>query len=206
MRKTLLILSLAGMTVLAGASDAFAQRRGYSGGRGYAPGISIGVGSGGYYAPYGNYGGRGYSPYYQDYGYSFTPSYYYAAPSYYQEPAYAMPTPTQVRQSNYLAEAAVQEWANISVLVPRADAQVWFDGSATKQQGMDRLFHSPNLKPNQNFTYTVKARWTANGQAVTRERQVSVRAGQSVTVNFSASTSESVPPPLPMLPNAIPRD
>ena len=62
MRNTLLILSLAGLTVLASASDAFAQRRGYGGGRGYAPSISVNVGRGGYYSGYGYYGGRGYSP------------------------------------------------------------------------------------------------------------------------------------------------
>jgi uncharacterized protein (TIGR03000 family) len=195
MRKAFLILSLVGLTVLASAGDAFAQRRGYSGGRGYAPSISINVGRGGYYSPY------GYSPYYQGYGYSYAPSYYYAAPTYYTEPAYV-----QVRQSNYIAPSAVQQHANVTVLLPTADAQVWFDGGATKQQGMERLFHSPNLEPSHNFTYAIKARWMANGQAVTRERQVNVQAGQSVTVNFRESASENVPPPLPKLPNATPRE
>jgi uncharacterized protein (TIGR03000 family) len=91
---------------------------------------------------------------------------------------------------------------NVKVIVP-ADAQVWFENRATTQQGMERLFQSPPLEPNQDFTYTIKARWMENGQAVTRERQVHVQAGQSVTVDFRANPVENVPPPLP---DAIPRE
>jgi uncharacterized protein (TIGR03000 family) len=203
MRRMLLVLSLAGLTVLASASDAFAQRRGYGGGWGNSPGISIGVGRGGYYSPYGYYGGRGYSPFYQGYGYSYAPSYYYATPSYYAEPSFLVPT--QVRQSYYTAPATAQQSANVTVLVPAADAQVWFENRATTQQGMERLFHSPPLEPNQNFTYTIKARWMENGQAVNQERRVNVQAGQSITVNFRENSRENVPP-LPRLPDAIPRE
>jgi uncharacterized protein (TIGR03000 family) len=81
---------------------------------------------------------------------------------------------------------------------------VWFQNQATTEQGMQRLFHSPALTPNQNFTYTIKARWMENGQAVNQERRVNVQAGQSITVSFRASTRENVP--LPQLPNTIPRN
>jgi uncharacterized protein (TIGR03000 family) len=207
MRNTLLILSLAGLTVLASASDVFAQRRGSGGGRGYSSGISIGVGRGGYYGPSGYYGGLGYSPLYLGSGYGYSPSYYYATPSYGVIPmTYAEPAPTQIRQSYYGAPAALQQSVSVTVLVPAADAQVWFENRATTQQGMERLFESPPLEPNHNFTYTVKARWLENGRAVDRERRVSVQAGQSVTVNFRESSAENVPPPLPPLPNPIPRE
>jgi uncharacterized protein (TIGR03000 family) len=194
MRKTLLILSLAAATVLAGASDAFAQRRGssggrsYSGGRGYAPSISVNVGRGGYYSGPGYYGGRAYSPYYGGFGLGIAPSYYYA------EPAYV--APIQIRQSYYPAPAA-QQSATMTVLVPAAGAQVWFDGNATSQQGTERVFVSPALESGHNFTYTIRARWTENGQTVNRERQIRVQAGQSVTIDFRTSASEGVLPPLP---------
>ena len=100
----------------------------------------------------------------------------------------------------------MQQSVSVTVLVPAADAQVWFDNRATTQQGMERVFESPPLEPNQNFTYTIKARWTENGQAVNRERRVNVQAGQSVTVNLREKTGENVPPPLPRLPDAIPRE
>lgn len=232
MRRMLLVLSLAGLTVLASASDAFAQRggygRGYGGGYGsgwygrgygyggyryggygygprwgYSPGISISVGRGGYYSPYGYYGGLGYSSYYRGYGYSYAPNYYVPTPSY-LEPAIVLPT-AQVRPSYYVAPAVPQS-ARLTVLVPADDAQVWFENRATTQIGMERLFESPPLEPNQNFTYTLKARWMENGQAFNQERRVTIQAGQNVTVNFRANTGENLPPPLLRLPNAIPQD
>jgi uncharacterized protein (TIGR03000 family) len=210
MRKMLLVLSLAGLAVLASASDAFAQRRWSGGGWGYTPGFSFGVGRGGYYSPYGYYGGRGYSPSYQGYGYSYgpssyyaTPSYYYATPTYsvmpatsYSEPASLVPT-MQIRQAYYTAPATAQQSASLTVLVPASDAKVWFENRATTQQGMERMFESPPLEPNQNFTYTIKVLWIDKGQAVNQERRVNVQAGQSITVNFRENTRENVPPPLP---------
>jgi uncharacterized protein (TIGR03000 family) len=210
MRKMVLVLSLAGLTVLASASDAFAQHRGYDGGWGNSPGISIGVGRDGYYSPYGYYGGGGYSPYYQSYpqsygnAYQFAPSYYNLAPSYSVNPATYNKSQPRTRQSYYPAPAAVQQPVAVTVLVPATDAQVWFQDAATTQQGMERLFHSPPLEPNQDYTYIIKARWMENGQAVNRERRVNVQAGQSITVSFRASTRENVP--LPQLPNTIPRN
>lgn len=204
MRKMFLILSLAGLTVLASATDAFAQRRWYGGGGwGNSPGISVSVGRGGYYSPYGYYGGRGYSAFYQGLAYSYAPNYYYATPSYYYaEPAYVAPT-TQFRESYYPAPVVTRQSANVTVLVPAADAQVWFENSATSLQGMERLFHSPPLESGHNYTYTIKARWIENGQVVIRERRAIVEAGQNITVNFRENTREELPPPLPRLPEAI---
>lgn len=225
MGKMLLVLSLAGLTVLASASDAFAQRRGYGGGWGNTSSFSFGVGRGNYYSPYSYYGGQGYSPYYQGYGYnSYAPSYYnarssyyYSTPSYYATPSYYYATPstyyseqafpaltTQLRSSNYTAPATAQQSVRFTVLMPTADAQVWFENRATTQQGMERSFQSPPLEPNQTFTYSIKARWTENGQAVNRERRVNVQAGQSITVNFRENTGENVPSP--RLPDAKPRE
>lgn len=189
MRKMMLILSLAGLAGLICAGDAFAQRRGYGNGWGNSPGISIGFGRGGIYSSNGYYGGRGYSPYYQSYGnaYQIAPSYYYATPSYYSAP--------QVRDSYYTVPVAVQQSAHVTVLLPAADAEVWFQNRATTQQGMQRSFESPPLEPNQTFTYTVKARWIDGGQTVNRERQVNVQAGQSITVSFRENAREIVPLP-----------
>lgn len=220
MRKMLLILGVVGLTILTGVSDAFAQRRSggggggrsssssrsysnggrsysnggrsYYNGRGYAPGFSINVGRG-----YGYYGGLGYSPYYG--GYDYAPSYYDNAPA----TNYVQPS---IQQSFYPAPATAQQSVAMTVLLPAADAQVWFDNAATKQQGTERLFHSPMLDPNYNFTYTIKARWMENGQAVNRERRVNVQAGQNITVNFREDAREGIAPPLPMLPKTAPRN
>jgi uncharacterized protein (TIGR03000 family) len=204
MRKSLLILGLVGLTAAVSAGDVFAQRRGSRGGWGNSPGISISVGRGGYYSPYGYYGGLGYDPYYRGYGYGYAPSYYDVTPSYSYYPATNYSEP-QIRQAFYPAPAAAQQSVNVTVLVPTADAQVWFENGATSQRGMERLFHSPPLAPNQTFTYSIKVRWIENGRTVDQERRVNVQAGQNVTVNFRESARENVPPPLPQQPDAIPR-
>jgi uncharacterized protein (TIGR03000 family) len=188
MRKMLLVLSLAGLTMLAGASDAFAQFGVF--GLRSRPLVSIDVGGGVYYSPFGYYG----DPYYRGYGYA--PGYYNGTP-YYPGPAPLAPT---TRQSNYPAPATAHEAVGMKVLVPTADTKVWFENKETSQQGMERLFESPPLKPNQHFTYNIKARWTENGKTVNQERQVHVLAGQNITVNFREKAREDVPAPMPTIP------
>jgi len=181
MRKVLVILALTVAIVAASAGDAFAQRRGGGGRRG---GVSIGVGVGGYYGGY----GRGYySPYYGSRWYSSVPYYYDATPIV-QVPA------TEIRQSFY-SEPAASQTATMVVLLPRADAKVWFDGAATNQQGMERTFNSPPLDPGGPYSYSIRARWTENGQSVERERRINVQPGQVVTVNFRGETGENLQSP-----------
>jgi len=183
MRKVLVILALTIATVAFTAGDAFAQRRGGYGGRG--SGWSISIGSG-YYG--GNYG-RGYvSPYY---GSSYYAQPYYAQPYYYESAPVVQVPATELRQSFYSEPAAVQS-AMIIVLLPRADARVWFDGAATTQQGMERTFNSPPLDRGSNYSYTIRARWLENGQEVERSRTVNVQPGQSFTVYFRGETGENL--------------
>jgi uncharacterized protein (TIGR03000 family) len=73
--------------------------------------------------------------------------------------------------------------ALITVQVP-ADAEIWFEGEKMSQTGTNRLFRSPPLEAGQNYSYEVKARWTANGQPVEQSRQVRVWPGAMVQVNF----------------------
>jgi uncharacterized protein (TIGR03000 family) len=219
MRKILLVLSLAGLTVLAASSDASATGRGgRSGGggrggsvsrgssvnRGYAGG---GYGRGGYGYGGGGYGygagyfggvylgGLGYSngyygPFAQGYGYDYAPGY---------DGTPALQTPAMPLRQSYFPRTSSQS-ASVTVLVPTADAKVWFDNTATTQNGMERSFVSPALEPNQNFTYTIKARWMENGQPVNQERQVHVQAGQNITANFREKSRETLPTPLTVIP------
>jgi uncharacterized protein (TIGR03000 family) len=220
MRRILLGLSLVGLAIWTSAGDALAQGhnssrgnsasagrsnagRSYSG-RGYYGRSYYGGGyyGGGYYL--GGWG-LGYSPFYRSYGYGYAPSYYDGTPGYsnYAEPAPVVPT-TQVQQSFYPTQG--QDFVSLKVLVPIADAKVWFQNQATTEQGMQRLFHSPALTPNQNFTYTIKARWMENGQAVNQERRVNVQAGQNITVSFRENRQDYEAVPMPRLPVAIPQE
>jgi len=184
MRKVLIVLALTAVTVMASAGDAFAQRRGgggYRGNGGYRGGSGTGIyiGNGGVRVYSGNSYGRGY------YGPYVAP--YYGANYYYADPIVQVPI-TEVRESFY-EPAASQQTATMVVLVPRADAKVWVDGAATSQQGMERTFNSPPLDPG-TYIYTIRARWTENGQAIERERRVNVQPGQSVKVNFRVDSGE----------------
>ena len=187
MRKVLVIFGLVAITMLASANDAFAQRwrggrggwggyygRGYYG-RGY---YGRGYYGGSFYGPYLGFYNR---PYYAPYSYSYG----YSAPDYYY------PDAPEIRQSFYPPEQS----ATVSVTVPTADAQVWFDNAATTQRGTQRTFHSPALQPG-NYSYTIKARWTQNGQSVDQQRQVQVQPGQSVGVDFRGKSGESPPTPI----------
>jgi len=136
--------------------------------------VSISVGSGYYGSPY-SYGRGGYYPRY--YGYDYGPT-YYPAPIYYADPV--LPA-VETRQSFY----ADPNTSTLTVLLPNADAQVWFDDAATTQRGMERTFHTPALQ--QVGTYTIKARWTDNGRTIDQQRRVQVQPGQAVVVDFRAN-------------------
>src|SRR5437868_5427562 len=52
-----------------------------------------------------------------------------------------------------------------------------------------RPFVSPPLKPDTEYRYSIKAQWQENGRPVTRTRQITVYAGDHVTVNLNGSGS-----------------
>ena len=199
MRKTICTLLLIGVTLLASASDVFAQRVG----AGAAAGERRRGGYGG-----GGYGGRGYGGYgrgYGGYGRGYGDFGFYGGSSVISADPITTATagiithpittqvprpmrgpvvqtqPTVTSQSFYFDPNS----ATISVHVPNPDAQVWFDDAQTNQRGMDRTFHTPGLQ--QTGTYTIKARWTENGRTVDQQRQVRVQPGQSTLVNIQAN-------------------
>lgn len=105
----------------------------------------------------------------------------------------------QARQSFY---APGTNAVNIRVLVPNGDAEIWFDDTATTQRGMERTFQSPALDINTRYSYTVKARWMENGQAVNQERRIEVQpGGQETIVDFRAKTGEKLT--VPKMPDPV---
>jgi uncharacterized protein (TIGR03000 family) len=65
-------------------------------------------------------------------------------------------------------------------------AQVWLGSTQSNQSGAVRSFVSPPLNPGSEYVYVVKASWVENGQPVTREKRVTVRAGEKITVDMTA--------------------
>ena len=125
--------------------DAQAQRRG--GYRGY--GVQIGP-SGVYVGPtYGRYGsgyydGRSYGGRYYDNRYGYGDRYWYGNRTwprtyYYSTPQTWYPATTET----FVAEPVTT--ARIHVQVDDPNAEVWFNGVATQQRGMNRVFDTPPL-------------------------------------------------------------
>jgi uncharacterized protein (TIGR03000 family) len=212
MKATFFSFALAAALALAGGNTAMAQRGGHGGaahgggghavahpaavhaayahgayqhayyhnhGYGYAPYVGLALG----YALGSAGGGYGYAP---AYGYSY-PSYGYAAPGYYDvvPSAYAAPA--------YAAPASAQP-VTMTVVVPKGDAEVIINDTATTSTGTERVFESPALEPGKNYKYTIRAQWMENGKRVEQKREVPVTAGQSVTVDFSKPARELVAP------------
>jgi uncharacterized protein (TIGR03000 family) len=84
---------------------------------------------------------------------------------------------------------------NLTVIVPKADAEVFLNDTATTSKGTERAFQSPSLDPRVDYKYTVRAQWMENGKKVEQKREVPVKAGQSVTVDFREPAREIVAPP-----------
>jgi uncharacterized protein (TIGR03000 family) len=201
-RKFTLGLALSGALLLIGSETAQAQRRGGRGSgvtfstpggfsfsygdRGYGYGRGYGYDRG-YYGRgyYDNWYGPRYN--YRPYRYTYSRPYYstpYYSGAYYYEPGYVTQNTSPSYQSFYPSEAQDDNRAHIRVLVPDADARVSFDGSTTQQRGMERMFVTGALSSGSNYYYTVRATWNEGGREVTREKQVQLRPGQEVIVDF----------------------
>jgi uncharacterized protein (TIGR03000 family) len=75
--------------------------------------------------------------------------------------------------------------AHLTVLVP-ADAELWFNGTkVTGEEGTVRKFASPPLTSGRRYIYDVRAQWRKGGQSVTATREVRVRAGVQINVDFT---------------------
>src|SRR5262245_55052029 len=96
---------------------------------------------------------------------------------------YGVSAPTQTYETTYQESAPNN--AHIRVRVPAGDAEVFFDGTATEQGGMVRLFESPPLDTGKKYSPEIKARWRGrNGAMMEGKRTVSLRQGQESFVDF----------------------
>src|SRR5690242_17627472 len=81
------------------------------------------------------------------------------------------------------ADPSAARPAVITLRVP-AGALVQFDGARTEQSGITRHFETPPLTPGRSYSYDMSVSWTDGGQTVVRQRRVSFRAGEHITLNF----------------------
>jgi uncharacterized protein (TIGR03000 family) len=105
---------------------------------------------------------------------------------FYTEPPPWLQSYSRANTRSYYAEPAraVANVASVRVLLPDAQAQVWFDGNRTKSTGTERLYYTPALTPG-TYEYRVKCSFMQDGREVSQERTVSVTPGQTTTVDFT---------------------
>jgi len=85
--------------------------------------------------------------------------------------------------------------ALVTMRVPDG-ADIWVLGVKTRQQGELRTFITPPLVGGRIFTYDVQVRWKDGGRDVTRTREINVRCGDRLTVDFLVNDdSAPLPPP-----------
>jgi uncharacterized protein (TIGR03000 family) len=78
-------------------------------------------------------------------------------------------------------EARLPAPATLIVNLP-AEATLTIDGAATQSTSATRVFASPDLPPDKEFYYTLKADMVRNGEKISTTKKVSVRAGQQTNV------------------------
>jgi uncharacterized protein (TIGR03000 family) len=98
-------------------------------------------------------------------------------------------------------------WDNVARVVVRVpeDARLEFGGVPVDQPGRLRKFTTPALTPGQRYTYDIQAAWSENGRPVTRERQITVFAGEKVDVDFLSPEFDQAPRELRTQPLPAPK-
>lgn len=71
------------------------------------------------------------------------------------------------------------------ITVPSADAVVLLDGVKTKQTGLTRVFVTPPMQEEKEYTVTITVQWTdPSGKLQTREKAFTFLAGDTVSHTF----------------------
>ena len=95
------------------------------------------------------------------------------------------PMSTNGRVSNYPANPALNDGAQIRVLLPDPQAKVTFDGKATTSTGTDRLFLTPTLTQGGPNVYRIRVTFMRNGEEMTREQTLTAAPNMTYVVDFN---------------------
>ena len=86
--------------------------------------------------------------------------------------------------------------ATVTVTLP-ADAELTIDGQATRSTSGQRRFITPPLEREQDFWYTLTARFVRAGRTITVEQRVWVRAGRETLVSLDVPGDAFAPSGVP---------
>jgi uncharacterized protein (TIGR03000 family) len=84
--------------------------------------------------------------------------------------------------------------ASVELMVPTANAEVWFDGVKMPQTGTKRQFKTPDLTPGKFYTYEVRVRWSEGGEPIEQTRTVTVQSGRQAILAFFAEKAKQEEP------------
>ena len=88
--------------------------------------------------------------------------------------------------------------ATVTVRAP-ADAKVFAEGTPLRMNDGERSFVTPQLPTGQKFDYTFRVEYIREGEKLSREKKVTVRAGGLSVCDFTEMSSSQLPvPPSPI--------
>jgi uncharacterized protein (TIGR03000 family) len=98
---------------------------------------------------------------------------------------------------------SVQGDANRATVTVRApvDARVYAEGQLLRMTAGERSFVTPALPSGQSFDYTFRVEYTRDGERLSREKKVAVRAGGQSICDFTDTQSGKLPAPPSPMPN-----
>ena len=115
-------------------------------------------------------------------------------------PSVATPPPPTIdvgrSRSNFASNP--NERGTVTVRLP-VDAVLYAEGRRLTLSGAEREFVTPPLPPGE-YGYTFKVEYVRNGETLTRSRQVSVRPGGAVVVDFAEAQTVGAAAPIPPVP------
>jgi uncharacterized protein (TIGR03000 family) len=108
-----------------------------------------------------------------------------------EAPMEAVPNEPAAAGGSDDSEAMVpSDSALLAVNVP-SDARVYVNGYQTRSAGNNRRFLSSGLRPNRDYSYTVKAVMNLDGREVTETKTVSLHGGQRQLLVFGNSRTDA---------------
>jgi uncharacterized protein (TIGR03000 family) len=117
-------------------------------------------------------------------------------------PARQRAVPPEVDEMRYRSSLGEGNRATVTVRAP-ADAKVYAEGVALRLTDGERTFLTPPLPAGQRFDYTFRLEVRRDGEVVSRERKVAVRAGGSSVCDFTEMGSAKLPAPPAPIPNDV---
>jgi uncharacterized protein (TIGR03000 family) len=97
-------------------------------------------------------------------------------------PAYMPPADAEAPEK---APPSAPADASVKVILPDAEADIWFNGKRTATAGAVRSFSTPPLEPGRNYYYDVTAAWYQDGRLVTAQRTATVSPGRTTVIDFT---------------------